>query len=249
PNTLELDGTLRAKRSASLSPLVGGHVSEVLVERGDVVKEGQILMRLRASEYKLAAQAASARASAQLEQLGVERGEAGNVDPDRIAAVAAAKATWEANRDQQARNAQLHSMGAISDQVLEQSRAAEAASRANYESARQGVGASLASYSALSAEAARLRNDADNTRIRAPFAGSIVMRSAEVGEFVSPQAPIVEIVDASELRLELKVPERNAGQIVVGQPVHITVDGTDEEITGTVQFVSAALDVATRTLT
>src|SRR5690606_39086417 len=131
PNTLELDGTLQAKRSASLSPLVGGHVSEVLVERGDVVTKGQILMRLRASEYQLAAQAASSRASAQLEQLGVERGQTQNVDPDSIASVAAAKATWEANRDQHQRNVQLHATGAISDQVIEQSRAAEAAARAN----------------------------------------------------------------------------------------------------------------------
>src|SRR5690606_29264137 len=36
PSTLSLDGTLRAKRQARISPRVAGHVERVLVERGDV---------------------------------------------------------------------------------------------------------------------------------------------------------------------------------------------------------------------
>jgi RND family efflux transporter MFP subunit len=249
PNVLELDGTLRAKRRAQVSPLVAGNVARVLVERGDVVEEGQVLMELRAIDYRLAAQAAAARATAQLEQLGIEAGGARNLDPEDVPSVAAAKADWPALQDQLERNEQLHGVGAVADQALTQSRAAESAARARYDAARQGVAASLASYAALSADAAQRRDDASNAKIRAPFAGSVVQRSAEVGEHVSPQAPVVELVDASELRLELEVPERFSTQISEGLTVQVTVGAQDAPITGTVRFVSAALDETRRTLT
>jgi RND family efflux transporter MFP subunit len=206
-------------------------------------------MELRATDYRLAAQAAAARAAAALEQLGLEHGATGDVDPDSIPSVAATKADWNAIRDQLERNERLFETGAVSEQALTQSRAAESAARARYEAARQGVAASLASYSALSADAARRRDDAQNSKIRAPFAGSVVERSAEVGEFVSPQAPVVELVDASELRLELEVPERFSTQIREGQAVEVTVGSIESPIEGTVRFVSAALDESRRTLT
>lgn len=249
PNVLELDGTLRARRSARVSPLVSGHVSRVLVERGDVVEEGQTLIELRATDYRLEAQAASARATAQLEQLGVAPGATSTVDPDQVPAVAAAKADWEALRDQRDRSERLHATGALSEQQLTQSRSAEAAAHARYLAARHGVAASLASYAALTADAARSRDNATNSRIRAPFDGSIVQRMADVGEFVSPQAPVVELVDASELRLELQVPERYSTQIHEGQPVEVIISGTETPIAGTVRFVSAAIDERRRTLT
>src|SRR5690606_33349090 len=155
PNTLSLDGTLRARRQARISPLVAGHVERVLVERGDVVEEGQVLMELRASDFRLEARAASSRAAAQLESLGVDPKATADADPEKVATVAAAKADWEAARDQHERNLKLHESGAVSDQALTQSRSMEAAARARYEGSRQAVSASLAQYAALSADAAR----------------------------------------------------------------------------------------------
>src|SRR5690606_34953845 len=118
----------------------------------------------------------------------------------------------------------------------------EAAARARYEGSRQAVSASLAQYAALSADAARRSSDAQNAKIRAPFAGSVMKRSAEVGEFVGPQAPVVELIDASELRLELDVPERHATKIREGQAVEVEVDGNDVQTEGVVKYVAAALD-------
>jgi len=149
PNALALDGTLRARRQARVSPIVSGHVERVLVERGDLVKEGQVMIELRASDLRLEAQAAASRAAAQLEQLGVDPKSAKGADPEKVASVAAAKADWEAARDQLERNERLHENGAVSDQQLTQSRAMEAAARARYEAARQAVSASLSSYAAL----------------------------------------------------------------------------------------------------
>ncbi|MCA9532712.1 MAG: efflux RND transporter periplasmic adaptor subunit, partial [Myxococcales bacterium] len=71
----------------------------------------------------------------------------------------------------------------------------------------------------------------------------------EVGEFVGTQSPVVTLVDASQLRLELAVPERFAALVHVGQQATVTVDGTGQEVLGEVRFIAAALDTDTRTLT
>jgi RND family efflux transporter MFP subunit len=246
PNVLELDGTLAPKRRARLSPLVNGHVSDVRVERGDVVREGAPLVVLRATDFRLVARAASARAEAQLDQLGVDT--ARDFDPDAVADVTAARSDWEAKRDQLQRLTPLHASGVVDDRTYEQTRIEETAAHARYDQARQRARGSLATYTALASEASLRRNDASNTTVRAPFAGAVVDRLVEVGEFVSTQTPVVELVDATELRLELAAPERYATLIRVGQPVSITIDGTDETLEGVVRFVAASLDTTNRSL-
>lgn len=248
PMVLELEGTLQPKHRARIAPLVSGHVVSLEVERGDVVREGAPLVVLRGTDYRLAARAASARASAQLEQLGIDA-DSGDVDPDTVADVAAAKADWDAKLDQLRRIEPLAARGTVDEQTYERARTDEASARARYEAARERVQASFSTYLALSAEASMRRNDASNATVRAPFAGSIVERMVDVGEYVGPQTPVVELVDATELRLELAVPELESTRIAVGQAVEVQVDGTDVTLEATIRFVAAALDSETRMLT
>ncbi len=247
PLTLELEGTLEPNRHARLSPLVNGHVAEVRAELGDVVEEGAPLLVLRSVDFRLAASAASARAEAQLRQLGVD--DASAVDVEAVPSVAAARADLVSAEDALRRLTPLHQSGAVDEQTFEQATQREAAARARYESARQAVGASLAGYAALRSEAALRRNDANNTTVRAPFAGSVTARLAEVGEFVGPQTPVIELVDASQLRLRLEVPERFVTKVRVGQRVLVAIDGTELTREGEVRHMAAAIDAQRRTLT
>lgn len=248
PTVLELEGTLEPEHRARVAPLVSGHVVDVRVERGDVVRQGDPLVVLRATDFRLAARAAAARANAQLEQLGVDPS-SGEIDPDTVADVAAAKADWEAKLDQLRRIEPLAARGTVDEQTYERARTDEAAARARYEASRERVQSSFSTYLALRAEASMRNNDASNATVRAPFAGSIVSRMVDVGEYVGPQTPVVELVDASRLRLELAVPEVESTRISVGQSVEVTVDGTDVTLQATVRFVAAALDETTRMLT
>ncbi|MBK8406780.1 MAG: efflux RND transporter periplasmic adaptor subunit [Sandaracinaceae bacterium] len=246
PNVLSLDGTLAPRRSARLSPLVAGHVAEVRVERGDVVAEGAPLVILRATDLRLTARAASARAQAQLDLLGVDQTD--DFDPEAVPEVVAARSEWANLDDQLQRLTPLHERGVVDERTFQQARIAAEAAQARYDQARTRARGSLASYVALSSEARLRRNEAGHTTVRAPFAGAVMQRFVEVGEFVATQAPVVELVDASELRLELAIPERFAALVHVGQRADITVDGTEQEIVGEVRFIAAALDTATRTL-
>jgi len=69
---LTLSGTLRAERSAGLSPRVDGLVSEVLVDAGDLVRAGQPLLRLDPALVE----ASLARATAETARAASERDEA-----------------------------------------------------------------------------------------------------------------------------------------------------------------------------
>src|SRR5690554_3034765 len=246
PVTLELDGTLAPNRSAKLSPLVSGHIAEVHVERGDRVKAGDPLISLRRNELSLAARAASQRAAAHLRQLGVDR--IGEFDPEALPEVIAAKAALDQEEDQLRRYTQLYEHGSIDERSYAQAQLMTDAARARYQAALQQANASAANYQALAAEAALRRADASNTTLRAPFDGSVVERTGEIGEFISSQSPAVELVDASQLRLNLAVPERFAGDIFTGQKAEILIRGTTHRIEGEVRYIAAAIDEATRTL-
>jgi RND family efflux transporter MFP subunit len=162
--------------------------------------------------------------------------------------VAAAKAELEHASDVLRRETQLLATGATTEQSREQSALQHAAASARYESARQAVESQLASYSALRSDAALRQNDAANTVVRAPFAGRVAKKTAEIGEFVSPQSPVIELVDTSELRLTLHVPEHHVTRVREGQRMQVSVDGTSTVREGIVRHISASLDQDSRSL-
>lgn len=247
PEVLRLEGTLAARRHAMLSPRVSGHVAKVRVEKGSIVRSGDALIELDAKSFQLAARSASARAQAQRDQLGAFDPSA-EVDVDGFAEVVSARADWENASDQLRRIEPLEASGAIDARSLEQARSQEAAAKARLDAAKQRARAAVATYEALSADAAQRQKDASDAIVRAPFDGAVVDRKAEVGEFVGPQTPVVELVDDSELRLEIQVPERSVGRLRVGQPAKVSVDGTQQVVDGVVRHLAAALDATRRTL-
>lgn len=65
--------------------------------------------------------------------------------------------------------------------------------------------------------------------VRAPFDGTVVTRTAEPGEIVSPGTPIVTIVDLSRIYLRGFVPEGRIGDVKVGQVARVYLDSRPNE--------------------
>jgi RND family efflux transporter MFP subunit len=91
------------------------------------------------------------------------------------------------------------------------------------------------------------------TALRAPFPGIITARHVDPGAFVAPGTPILEIQDASRLRISTAVPPRVAAGLrrgdgvaatIEGHPVHARVEGIVPAPAGAVYLVNAMVDNA-----
>ncbi|MFL6671741.1 MAG: efflux RND transporter periplasmic adaptor subunit [Massilia sp.] len=85
--------------------------------------------------------------------------------------------------------------------------------------------------------------------IRAPFAGVVSKRFVQGGDKVSPDAPVVGLVDLRELTLEAQVPASDIPRVKVGQEVRFKVDGFDQrQFGGKVARISPTTEAGSRAM-
>lgn len=80
--------------------------------------------------------------------------------------------------------------------------------------------------------------------VTAPFAGSIVERHAQAGEYVSVGAPVVRLVDVNNVEVQARAPLNVAGYLREGMPV--TVRAGDFNLQGTVRAIIPVGDARSR---
>lgn len=225
--TVELPGEIQPFEIVSLHAKVRGYVEKVLVDRGSVVRQGQLLAELSAPE--IAAQTAEAESkiqSAESERLEAE------------ARLAGARSTY----DRMLKAAETPGAVAGNELLLAQKQV-EAAS-ALVQSKAQGK---------LAAESsARAQKQLESyLRLRAPFNGVISERLIHPGALVGPGAdpPLFTIENVSRLRLVVPVPEANVAKIQRGAKVAFRVPASPgRTYAGTIARVSHSLDEKTRTM-
>ena len=85
--------------------------------------------------------------------------------------------------------------------------------------------------------------------VRAPISGRVAKRMVNAGERVSPESPIVSIVDLSHLELEVTIPSSEVPEIRIGQTVQFKVDGFGERrFEGRVDRVNPVTEAASRSI-
>lgn len=85
------------------------------------------------------------------------------------------------------------------------------------------------------------RSRLEDTRLVAPFAGTVAHIGAEMGELVSSAIPMIVLVDLSGYHIDIRVDETDIGLIEVGQEVEITLDAfPDAELSGQVVRIDPA---------
>lgn len=100
------------------------------------------------------------------------------------------------------------------------------------------------------AQAARTqaRKQVSNTTVNAPFSGTVEEHFAEQGEQVGPGTPVVRVVNTSNVKVAVGVPERYAGDIEVGTSVQIDFQAyRGETRRGRVTFAGSAINPESRT--
>jgi len=223
---LNASGYVTPRRRATVSAKITGKVTEVLVDEGMAVTEGQVLARLDDSDARRrhdAIRAARDVARASLDEIQVQ--------------LADAERTLRRTLD-------LRDQGVSSQQNLDSATAAVDGLRARLEVARR-------SLSAAEAELAVTQQDLENYTVRAPFAGIAVSKDAQPGEMVSPvsagggftRTGISTIVDMASLEIEVDVNESYIAKVSPGQPADAVLDAyPDWHLPATVRTVIPTAD-------
>lgn len=87
-----------------------------------------------------------------------------------------------------------------------------------------------------------------NTRLVAPFDGTVEEHFVEQGEQVLPGSPVLRIVNTRVVRVVAGVPERYAADVAVGTPARVHFQGAaDGDREGTVTFAGQVIDPQNRT--
>lgn len=124
-------------------------------------------------------------------------------------------------------------------------RGAEQLAREGFQ-AQLRVDTALAELEAARAELESIRLDIERTQVRAPIAGVLDRRHAEVGDYVLVGAPIAEIIENNPLKAIVQVPQHRIDQVRPGDEAVVGFTGARDR-TGVIRHVSARADAATRT--
>ncbi|MGA8009889.1 MAG: efflux RND transporter periplasmic adaptor subunit [Thiomonas sp.] len=221
---------------------ITGTVVRRLVDRGEHVKAGQILLELRADQTS--AQLDQARAA--LRQL-VEQSR-----PQAAAALAQTKVQLEQAERDLKRAQSVFDVGGGSAQQLEQAQTA-------LRNARQQRDSAQAAYAAVAPggaqqrvlEAALNAASAVNARnvVRAGVGGVVLARNVEVGDTVTPGQPLFTLAMDGATEILLPVNEQSIGNLQVGQQARCVADAyPDRSFAAQVNFLSPQVDRTTGTL-
>ena len=223
---LNASGYITPRRRATIAAKITGRVTGVFFDEGTRVAEGQLLATLDDSDVKRSLDSARA---------------------DRDAAQAAI-----ADYEVQLKNAQialhraeqLQKAGVQTQEALDNAATAADSLKAKIALAKQQVAASEARISVA-------QQAVDNCTIRAPFAGIVVSKDAQVGEMVSPisagggftRTGIATIVDMKSNEIEVDVNESYIARVENGQQVTATLDAyPDKPIPSKVRTVIPTAD-------
>jgi RND family efflux transporter MFP subunit len=216
-------GTMKARETSLLSPKVAGPVNQVLVDIGDPVIAGEVVIRLDRTNFDLGVkQAQAALAAAQ-------------------AAIHQASARFEQAEKEYRRATEL-----LEEKVIPQSRfdAAEAAFRA----AKEMVSSVRAQRDQAKAALETALEHLNDTDIRSPITGTVVERNVEIGQAVEPGVQLLRIVDQTSLKADIDLPEGDIGRVAIEAIAMITVDSfPGEEFSGKVIVINPMVGRQTRT--
>lgn len=129
-------------------------------------------------------------------------------------------------------------------------------SQAEYDAAKARYDRVVASIAAAEAAVKSAEVQVENTRIRAPFDGTILTKNADVGEVVAPfgagassRVAVVTIADMTSLEVEADVSESNIERVFTGQPCEIALDAyPDKRYRGFVHKIVPTADRAKATV-
>ncbi len=219
---LEVLGELEPQAEVDVMSRISGRLMQVLVNRGEQVREGQLLVVV--DDVDLRQQIIRAEAAIAVARAGVNREEA----------------TYRNLQLQVKRYQNLHEEALISIQELEDLESRLFVAEAQVELAKAQVQQAEASLRELDIQQ-------EQTRIYSPLDGFVGTRHLDPGALVSPSVSILTVMNLNRVKTVVPVVEGSIQRVRLGLPAEIVVDAYPDQIyEGTVTRITPFLNPETR---
>lgn len=206
---------------ADLGSAVIGVLDSLRVERGDVVRKGQVLAVLRNDVERATAEVARSRAATEAD-------------------LRSAEASRDLARQKMRRAEDLVAKNYVAQQALDQA-------RADFQVAEQKVLQTREQLRVWSREVGVAEAQVGLRTIRSPFDGVVVERYLSLGERVE-EKPIFKVAKVDPLRIEVIVPAARFGTIRVGEVASVKPDLPNAApVDASVALVDRVVDAASNT--
>jgi RND family efflux transporter MFP subunit len=204
---LDASGYVVARRQATVSAKITGKLSQLFIEEGVHVKEGDVVAKL--DDRNATAELLQAKAGVTQAQSTLLQAKAAATDITPI---------YERDR-------KLAAAGVISTTALDQS-------KANYDAKQTDVAVAEGNLAVRQAALAVAQRDLDDTTVRAPFTGVVTTKNAQPGEIVSPlsagggftRSGICTLVDMDSLEVEVDVSENFISRVLADEPARLKLN-------------------------
>lgn len=230
-------GMVAPVEQIQVAPLIEGQpIEELLADVGDKVTAGQPLARLSRSTLDL--QMAQANASLASAKAQIAQTEAQMVEAKSSADEAQRVAT---------RTDALRKQGTTSQAASDQAQAAAISASARVAVATQSLEAARAQLTLVQAQMDNITLQLSRTEVKAPFAGEITARNAQLGAIASAAGqPMFTLIRDAALELRADVAEADLTRLTTGQTAELRLVGAPDPLPGTLRLVEPTIDTATR---
>ena len=216
-------GNLIGDVTVAVVPRAAGRLETIGVRLGDPVRRGQRIATIE--DYELQEQLKQQQAGLEVSRATIRQ---------READLQLAQTNAERSRS-------LFARQLLPKQTLDDTEARLQSAQAQLDLAR-------AQNTQSEARLDELKINLANTVITSPVNGFVARRAADPGAFVSPNAPVVDVVDIARVRLVANIIEKDLRQVQPGDETRVEVDAFPGEMfRGRIARLSPVLDPATRT--
>ena len=254
------DGVLFPLGQSGVMPNISKPVVKFYVNRGDHVKEGQLVATLESRDLK----AAVANAQAQVNQasLNVHSTELATVPESVVKAqadVEADKETLAAAKKLFDSQQKLFEQGALAGRRVDEARVALVAAKTSLDGASEHllaltsvskgdqIATAKAQLQSAQAQLAAAEAQLSYSEIHSPRSGVVSDRPLYEGEMAVPGTPMLTVMDISKVVARVNIPQNQAGGVKVGQSAEVAPADGGDQMEGKVTVVSPATDPASTT--
>ncbi len=255
------DAILAPFSQAAIAPRISAPILHEYVQRGQRVKQGQLLITLE--DRDLLGAAADSKGAVTAAQAAYTTAVNASI-PDDLKKAQTDLDQAKAARDVAQRTAderkRLFQQGALSGRDADTAYAAAVQAESAYQVAQRHLESVMSTTQKTSQQTAQgqltsaqgklmsAEAQVNYAQLRSPINGVVTDRPLFPGETAQSGATVITVMDTSSLLAKLHLAQSSAQKLHLGDKAEVTVAGIDDSIEGAISFISPALDTGSTTV-